>query len=70
MAAAVHVALPEPLSSAAAAVLATAGVEQVAHGAGDPVGAAATAVEAGAIALLGPFRSADVAEAVEATAPA
>jgi hypothetical protein len=70
VAAAVHVALPEPLSSAAAAVLATAGVEHVAHGAGDPVGAAATAVEAGAIALLGPFRSADVAEAVEATAPA
>ena len=70
MAAAVHLALPEPLSSAAAEVLAAAGVEHVTHGAADPVGAAASAVEAGAVALLGPFRSADVAEAVEATAPA
>jgi hypothetical protein len=66
----VHVALPEPLSSAAAEELLVAGVEHVAHGDGDPVGAAVAAVESGAVALLGPFRSAHVAEAVEATAPA
>ena len=70
MATSVHLALPEPLASAAAEVLAAAGVEHVAHGAGDPVGAAVAAVEDRAVALLGPFRSADVAEAVEATAPA
>jgi hypothetical protein len=70
VAASVHLALPEPLSSAAAEGLAAAGVEHVAHGAGDPVGAAVAAVEDRAVALLGPFRSADVAEAVAATAPA
>lgn len=66
----VHVALPEPLCSAAAGELAAAGLEHVVDGDGDPVAAAGAAVEAGAVALLGPFRSADVAEAVEATAPA
>ena len=70
MAASVHVVLPEPLSSAAAEVLAAAGVEHVAHRDDDPVEAAVAAVEGGAVALLGPFRSAHVAEAVEATATA
>jgi hypothetical protein len=68
---AVHLALPEPLASAAAEVLTGAGVPVVAHGDADPVSAAgAAAADADAVALLGPFRSADVAEAVEATAPA
>jgi hypothetical protein len=43
----------------------------VAHGDGDPVRAAELAVaDEDAVALIGPFRSRDVAEAVEATAPA
>jgi hypothetical protein len=68
---AVHSSLPEPLTAAARAVLDDAGIEHVAHGDGDPVGAAvAAASDPRALALLGPFRSADVAEAVEASAPA
>jgi hypothetical protein len=67
----VHTALPQALTSAAASALAAAGVAHVAHGDDDPVGAAERAAgDARAIALVGPFRSADVAEAVEATAPA
>ncbi|HEX2103073.1 MAG TPA: hypothetical protein VHF51_05440 [Solirubrobacteraceae bacterium] len=43
----------------------------VAHGADQPLRrATAAAADPRAVALLGPFRSADVAEAVEATAPA
>jgi len=46
-------------------------LEHVAHGSADPMRAAeAAASDPDAIALLGPFRSRDVAEAVEATAPA
>jgi hypothetical protein len=42
----------------------------VAHGAGDPVRAAAQAAgDPAAIALIGPYRSAAVAEALEVTAP-
>jgi hypothetical protein len=67
----VHSALPDPLASAVDAVLRGAGVEHTAHGDGDPLGAAeATAGDDGALALIGPFRSASVAEAVEVTAPA
>jgi hypothetical protein len=67
----VHSALPEPLTRAAAAVLEAAGVAHAAHGGGDPMAAAEAATgDPRAIALLGPFRSADVAEVVEATAPA
>lgn len=66
----VHTVLPEALTNAAAEVLAAAGLEHIAH----PDGAAMAAAEAAAaderaIALIGPHRSADVAEAVEATAP-
>jgi hypothetical protein len=69
--AAVHSALPEALAHAAGAVLGAAGVAHVAHGDGDPVAAAeAAAADPRALALLGPFRSAHVAEAVEASAPA
>jgi hypothetical protein len=67
----VHTVLPESLTRAVAEVLAPAGVDHVAHGDADPVEAAqVVAGDDDAIALIGPFRSADVAEAAEATAPA
>ena len=67
----VHSVLPEALTDAVADVLRAAGVEHVAHRDTPPVEAAvAAARDSGAVALIGPFRSADVAEAVEATAPA
>ncbi|MEA2300945.1 MAG: hypothetical protein QOE44_1480 [Solirubrobacteraceae bacterium] len=67
----VHSILPDALTRAAAAELRAAGVEHIAHGTGDPVRAAAlSAADPQALALLGPDRSAAVAEAVEATAPA
>src|SRR6476619_7512624 len=67
----VHSALPESLTRAVDAVLAPARVGHVAHGDGDPVGAAERAAGDGdAVALIGPFRSRDVADAVAATAPA
>ena len=68
---AVHSALPDPLAGAAAAVLEAAGVAHVAHGGADPMRAAeAAAADPNAVALLGPFRSAEVKEALAATAPA
>lgn len=71
MGAVVHSALPDPLSAAVGELLAAAGVEHVAHGARTIVRAAeAAAGDPEAVALVGPFRSADVAEAVAATAPA
>src|SRR3954463_11553501 len=67
----VHIVLPDGLTRAVAEVLAAAGVEHVAHRDADPVQAAADAAgDDGAIALIGPYRSAEVAEAVEASAPA
>ena len=67
----VHSTLPGRLTAAVDEVLGGAGVEHVAHGDGRPLRAAeAAAGDARAVALIGPFRSADVAEAVEATAPA
>jgi hypothetical protein len=67
----VHSTLPESLTAAVDDVLRAAGVEHRAHGPGAPVRAAQTAAaDDAAVALIGPFRSADVAEAVEATAPA
>jgi hypothetical protein len=67
----VHSILPEPLTAAAGAVFDAAGIRHVAHGTADPVeAAAAAAAEPQALALLGPYRSVDVAEALEATAPA
>jgi hypothetical protein len=63
--------LPEPLERAVDAVLREAGVAHVAHGDGDPVRSAELAAgDDAAVALIGPFRSRAVAEAVEATAPA
>jgi hypothetical protein len=62
--------LPEGLTQAVGEVLSRAGTRHVAHGDGDPVRAAeVVARDDDAIVLIGPFRSADVAEAVEATAP-
>src|SRR4051794_13224421 len=66
----VHSALPDGLARAVDDVLARAGIRHVAHRDGDPLTAAEAAVSGAAIALIGPFRSADVAEALEATAPA
>jgi hypothetical protein len=67
---AVHSILPAALTEAVDEVLRAAGVRHVAHGDEDPVGAAANAAgDPDARAVIGPFRSADVAEAVEATAP-
>ena len=65
----VHTALPDPLT-AVDAVLAPTALDHAPHGDTDPVAAAEQAAgDPAAIALIGPFRSADVAEAVEATAP-
>ena len=65
----VHSSLPDALTAAVGEVLRE--LEHVAHGSADPMRAAeAAASDPDAIALLGPFRSRDVAEVVEATAPA
>jgi hypothetical protein len=67
----VHSALPDPLTAVVDGVLRAAEVEHRAHGPRAPMRAAeAAAADAGAVALIGPFRSAHVAEVIEATAPA
>jgi hypothetical protein len=67
----VHTILPVPLTEAVEAVLGPAGVVHVEHGAGDHVAAAtAAAGDPGALAVIGPYRSRAVADAVEVTAPA
>ena len=67
----VHIVLPDSLTRAVTEVFAPAGVEHVAHADADPVRTAVAVVrDDDSIALIGPLRSADVAEAVEATAPA
>jgi hypothetical protein len=67
----VHSTLPQPLTDAAGEVLDAAGITHVAHGDRHPmVAAEAAAGDGDAIALLGPFLSRAVAEALEATAPA
>src|SRR3954470_15502533 len=68
---AVHTVLPEPLARVVADALSPAGIVHVAHDDGDPVrGAEAAARDGEALAVIGPVRSADVAEAVEVTARA
>jgi hypothetical protein len=67
----VHSILPDALTRAADAELRAAGVEHVAHGTVDPLNSAAVAAgDSQAVAVLGPYRSAAVAEAVQTTAPA
>jgi hypothetical protein len=67
----VHSTLPDALTAVVDDVLRAAGVEHRAHGQDAPMRAAETAAgDDAAVALIGPFRSGDVAEAVEATAPA
>src|SRR3954453_12090922 len=67
----VHSVLPGDLGRAVGRVLDRAGVTHIAHGYESPMWAATVASgDRDAIALIGPFRSQDVAEAVEATAPA
>jgi hypothetical protein len=67
----VHSVLPDPLTAVVDDVLRAAGVSHSAHGPAAPMRAAETAAgDDAALALIGPFRSADVAEAIEATAPA
>jgi len=64
----VHSVLPEALTAAVDAAL--AGVEHVPHSDADPMRAAELAAsDPEALALIGPFRSRAVAEAIEATAP-
>jgi hypothetical protein len=64
----VHSVLPEALTAAVDGAL--EGVEHVAHSrSGDLRAAELAASDPEALALIGPFRSAAVAEAVEATAP-
>jgi hypothetical protein len=66
----VHSALPDSLTAVVDDVLGAAAIEHRAHGPRTPMRAAASAAaDAVAVTLIGPFRSADVAEAVEATAP-
>ena len=67
---AVHTILPPELTRAVDDVLSARAVPHVAHGDGDPVGAAERAVSDGAGAVIGPFRSRAVADALEVTAPA
>jgi hypothetical protein len=65
----VHSALPDALTAAVDEGLRD--VEHLAHGGADSMRAAeAAAADPDAVALIGPFRSREVAEAVEATAPA
>ena len=67
----IHSALPEPLETVAAAALSDAGVEHLAHGDAQPFRAAVdAAADPRSGALLGPFRSADVNDALAVTAPA
>lgn len=67
----VHSILPDALTRAAAVEFEAAGIGHVAHAPSDHVAAAAAAAaDPDALALLGPYRSNDVAEAIEASAPA
>jgi hypothetical protein len=65
----VHSILPPSLTKAVDDVLNSAGIEHVGHGDNEPVEAATiAAADPTAQAVIGPFRSRDVADAVEATA--
>jgi hypothetical protein len=62
--------LPAPLAARAEATLAGSGIRAIVHDGSSMAAAEAAAADEGAVALIGPYRSHDVAEAVEATAPA
>jgi hypothetical protein len=67
---AVHSILPLDLTVAVDEVLTAAGIRHVPHGDRDPLSAAETAAaDPEARAVIGPFRSRHVAEALEVTAP-
>jgi hypothetical protein len=67
----VHSVLPAALTAEVESVLGGAGIAHVPHDANDPLAAgAAGAGDSAAVVLVGPLRSADVSEAVVATAPA
>jgi hypothetical protein len=67
----VHSVLPSKLAAEVDSVLASAGIAHRQHDIDDPVAAGVVAAsDPAAVALIGPFRSRDVAETVEATAPA
>jgi hypothetical protein len=65
----VHSVLPAPLADTVDDVLAAAGVAHVRHAGHVMRAAEAAAGDEDALALIGPFRSADVSEALAATAP-
>jgi hypothetical protein len=66
----VHSVLPESLTGVVTEVLRSAGITHCAHGYHAPMwGAEVAAGDPEAVALVGPYRSRDVADAVEATAP-
>ncbi len=67
----VHSVLPASLTDAVTEALRPAGITHCAHGYHAPMwGAGVAAGDPEAVAVIGPYRSRDVAEAVEATAPA
>src|SRR3954454_15051335 len=67
----VHTILPPLLTDAVDEVLGAAGTAHVAHGDSHPLSSAElTARDPDALAVIGPLRSLDIAEVVEATAPA
>ena len=66
-----HSVLPPKPAAEVSSVLEAEGLAHVAHASDDPVAAGvAAASDADAVALIGPFRSREVAETVEATGPA
>jgi len=67
----VHSVLPPKLAAEVSSVLEAEGLAHVTHATGDPVAAGvAAASDEEAVALIGPFRSREVAETVEVTGPA
>jgi hypothetical protein len=67
----VHSVLPSKLTGEVSSVFASRGIGHVPHGIDDPVAAGvAAASDSEAVALIGPFRSREVAETVEVTGPA
>jgi hypothetical protein len=67
----VHSLPPPKLTAEVDALLVAQRIRHAGHGIGDPLASGvAAAGDDDAVALIGPYRSRDVAETVEATAPA